>query len=263
MATALSAYFGWDYIDCDVEGPNGALLLEPTWEESYDVSVTIPEIDQNKCTQCGACIRFCRSHALALTMSGLMFFPELCHSCMGCELICEAKAITRSARKVGVVKQGKSGKQIVWEGRINISEPIVPPMIHEVKALSQRDSIRILDGPPGASCNLVEVLKGIDYALLVAEPTRFGIHDFKATVEVLQRLGIPAGVVINRSFGEEKELRAYIQRKGLTLLGDIPFSERIAFAYSQGDFSTLLTELKPFLDQWGSQIRDGGRRGEL
>ncbi len=258
VATALSAYYGWDYIDCDVEAPNGALFLEPVWEESYDVSVTIPDIDQKKCTKCGACIRFCRSHALALTMSGPMFSPELCHSCMGCEVVCEAKAITRSTRKIGVVKQGRAGEQIVWEGRLDIQEQIAPPLIHKVKALSRRDGIRMLDGPPGASCNCIETLKGIDYALLVAEPTRFGIHDFKATVEVLQRLGIPAGVVINRSFGDEEEIRSYIGRKNLSLLGSIPFSESIARAYGQGDLQMLLNELQPSLKEWGGQILDRG-----
>lgn len=258
VATALSAYFGWDYIDCDVEVPNGALLLKPIWERSYEVSVAVPEINYNKCTHCGACVGFCRHNALALTKSGLLFFPELCHSCMGCELVCETKAITRSTRKIGIAKQGKSGEQIVWEGRIDIQESIVPPLIHEVKALSRRNEIRILDGPPGVSCNCIETLKGIDYALLVAEPTRFGIHDFKATVEVLQRLGIPAGVVINRSFGYEEELRSYIARRNITLLGTIPFSESIARAYGQGDLQALLDELQSPLEQWGSQIL--GRR---
>ena len=254
VAAALSAYFGWDYIDCDVEAPNGAFLLQPTWEESYEVFVPIPEINQLTCTHCGACIRFCRSNALALTMSGVLLFPDLCHNCMGCELVCEAKAIIRTERRIGLARQGKAGKQIVWEGRLDIQEQITSPLIRKVKALSRRKSIRILDGPSGVSCKCIDTLKLVDYVLLVAESTRFGIHDFKATIEVLQRLGIPAGVIINRSFGEEEELRSYIDRKKLTLLGTIPFSESIARAYGRGDLQALLDELQSSLKQWGGQI---------
>ena len=254
VATTLSAYFGWDYIDCDVEAPNGAFLLQPSWEESYEISVSIPEINQLACRHCGACIRFCRSRALTLSMSGVLLLPDLCHSCMGCELVCEAKAITRTERKIGVVKQGVAGEQIVWEGRLDTLEHITQPLIQKVKALSRKKGIRILDGPSGASCNSVETLKSVDYALLVAEPTRLGIQGFKATIELLQRLGIPAGVIINRSFGEEKELRAYIARRKLTLLGTIPFSESIARAYGQGDLQVLLDELQSSLKRWGDQI---------
>jgi MinD superfamily P-loop ATPase len=256
VATTLSAYFGWDYIDCDVEAPNGAFLLQPSWEESYEISVPIPEINQLACRHCGACIRFCRSRALTLSKSGVLLLPDLCHSCMGCELVCEAKAITRTERKIGVVKQGVAGEQIVWEGRLDTLEHITQPLIQKVKALSRKKGIRILDGPSGASCNSVETLRSVDYALLVAEPTRLGIQGFKATIELLQRLGIPAGVIINRSFGEEKEeeLRAYIARRKLTLLSTIPFSESIARAYGQGDLQVLLDELQSSLKRWGDQI---------
>jgi len=260
VATTLSAYLKWDYIDCDVEAPNGAYLMDPIWEASYDVAMPMPKIDATKCNRCGACLRFCRFHALALSLKEPMLFPELCHGCMGCVSVCDQGAIKRSARKIGVARQGKTQNQRVWEGCLDLSEPIAPPVIHGVKLLSKNGNGRVLDGPPGASCNLIETLKGIDYALLVAEPTRFGIHDFKATVEVLKRLGIPAGVVINRSFGDEEGLRAYIQRKGLSLLGSIPFSERIAYAYSQGNFEVLMAEMKPYLDQWAEIILDAGRR---
>lgn len=260
LATVLSAYYGWDYIDCDVEGPNGALLLKPDWRASYDVEITIPKFHDSQCNRCGACVRFCRFQALALSTRGVIHDPELCHGCMGCEMVCEQKAIEPSSRKIGIARQGCTETQTVWEGHLELAEPIAPPLIKELKRISEGNRVRVLDGPPGASCNMIETLKGVDYALLVAESTRFGIHDFRVSVEVLQRLGIPAGVVINRSFDEARELREYIQRKGIALLGQIPFSERIAFAYSQGDFQTLMAELEPVLGQWKDQIlKTGGR----
>lgn len=262
VATTLSAYLNWDYVDCDVEAPNGAYLMDPTWEASYDVAMPMPKIDASKCNRCGACLRFCRFHALALSLKEAILYPERCHGCMGCVAVCDQGAIKRSARKIGVARLGTTERQRIWEGCLDLSEPIAPPIIRGVKLLSKNGKGRVLDGPAGTSANLIETLKGIDYALLVAEPTRFGIHDFKATVEVLKRLGIPAGVVINRSFGDEQALRTYIKRKGLHLLGAIPFSERIAYAYSQGNFEVLMAEMKPHLNQWAEIILNAGRRAK-
>lgn len=262
LATTLSAYLKWDYVDCDVETPNGACLLHPTWEASYDVAMPMPVIDAKKCNRCGACVQFCRFHALALSLKEPRFFPELCHGCMGCVFVCDQGAIKRSARKIGVARQGVVENQKIWEGRLDLSEPIAPPVIHGVKMLSEGSRGRVLDGPPGASCNLVATVKEMDYALLVAEPSRFGMHDFKATIEVLSRLGIPSGVVINRSFGDEEALCEYSKRKGISIIGSIPFSERIAYAYSQGDFQTLMRVMEPYWAEWTKGILEAGRRSE-
>ena len=40
-------------------------------------------------------------------------------------------------------------------------------------------TIEIRDAPPGASCPVVETIRGADFALLVTEPTPFGLHDLK------------------------------------------------------------------------------------
>ena len=40
------------YVDCDVEEPNGHLFLKPDVTDRLPVSVTVPQIDANKCTAC-------------------------------------------------------------------------------------------------------------------------------------------------------------------------------------------------------------------
>jgi len=43
------------------------------------------------------------------------------------------------------------------------------------------------------------ITKGADFVLLVTEPTPFGLHDLKLAIGAVKILGIPCGLVINRS----------------------------------------------------------------
>ena len=80
-------------LDCDVEEPNSHLFLRPEITDSSSVNIKVPEIDEDKCTNCGKCAEFCRYNALAVTPDIVMKFPELCHSCGGCAIVCPEKAV--------------------------------------------------------------------------------------------------------------------------------------------------------------------------
>lgn len=45
-------------IDCDVEEPNANVFLKADIEEVEEVGVDIPEIDEEKCDNCGKCSEF-------------------------------------------------------------------------------------------------------------------------------------------------------------------------------------------------------------
>ena len=47
------------YIDCDVETPNGHLFLHPEIRTSRPVMRPLPQIDQALCTLCGDCADAC------------------------------------------------------------------------------------------------------------------------------------------------------------------------------------------------------------
>ena len=38
-----------------------------------------------------------------------------------------------------------------------------------------------------------------DFIVLVTEPTPFGLHDLRIAVDAVSQLGVPMGVVLNRS----------------------------------------------------------------
>jgi len=96
------------------------------------------------------------------------------------------------------------------------------------------DHVVIIDAPAGTSCPVVESVKGSDICLLVTEPTPFGLNDLSLAVETLKELGIPIGVVINRSDGEDRVIRDYCHEEKVPVLMTIPIDRTIAVAYSEG-----------------------------
>ncbi len=110
-----------------------------------------------------------------------------------------------------------------------------PPLIKEVRALSDPEKRIIIDAPPGTSCPVIAAMKDTDFVLLVTEPTPFGLHDLKLAVGAVDVLNIPRGLVINRSDMGDDKVREYAKTVDLPILMEIPFDRKIAEAYSRGD----------------------------
>ena len=92
----------------------------------------------------------------------------------------------------------------------------------------------ILDAPPGCACPFVATVMDADKVILVTEPTPFGLSDLKHTVQVLRTLNKDFSVVVNRSDMGDDALRNYLEDENIELLGEIPYSEKIASIYSHG-----------------------------
>ena len=75
-------------------------------ERREPVRVLVPEVDEGRCTACGVCAEVCAFHAITVIGSTVLVFPELCHSCGACELLCPEKAIHEEGRDTGVVEHG-------------------------------------------------------------------------------------------------------------------------------------------------------------
>jgi len=222
-------------LDCDVEEPDCHLFLSPQITRTTEVGVPFPVVDEEACTGCGLCGDFCQHNAIVSLGGSATVFPELCHGCGGCLLVCPAGALHEETRSVGVVEQGRSGSIEFLQGRLNVGEAMSPPVIRSLKASAHDEAIVILDSPPGTACPMVEAANHADFALLVTEPTPFGLHDLKLAVEVLRLLAEPFGVVINRDGIGDREVEIYCKREGIPILMSIPYDRRIAVAYSKGE----------------------------
>jgi MinD superfamily P-loop ATPase len=92
----------------------------------------------------------------------------------------------------------------------------------------------ILDCSPGASCTVVQSVDGCDYCVLVTEPTPFGLHDLKIAVQLIRKMGIPFGVVVNKASEDNQSVQEYCNENHIDVLMEIPYSQEIAQAYSNG-----------------------------
>ena len=120
------------YIDCDVEEPNGHIFLKPVIEQSREVGVPVPTVDNDVCTGCGRCVEVCRYNALACVTGKVLVFSELCHGCGGCMLACPTRAISETDHIIGIVEKGHAGDIAFVQGRLNIGAAMSPPLIRAV-----------------------------------------------------------------------------------------------------------------------------------
>jgi MinD superfamily P-loop ATPase len=139
---------------------------------------------------------------------------------------------------MGLLEGGHTPKCIDFaHGRLNIGEPMAVPVIRELKEwqTTSPEVLEIRDAPPGASCPVVETVRDADFALLVTEPTPFGLHDLKQVSGMVRELGIPAGVVLNRCDIGDQSVESYCDEIGLPILMSIPMERRIAEALAAGE----------------------------
>ncbi len=248
------------YLDCDVEEPNGHIFLKPQISWSREFTLEIPDVNEDKCTYCGKCREICRFNAITVLGKTIMAFPDLCHSCGGCFLVCPEDAIESGSRTLGVVEKGNAGNVGFVHGRLRVGEAMAPPLIGAVKAEAdqEQDSLVLLDAPPGTSCPVIETVKDADYTVLVTEPTPFGLHDLKLAVGMLRKLDRPFGVIINRAGLGFEDLEQWCGSEQIDVMLKIPFDRKIAEGYASG---TPLVETVPALkDAFKSILQDVERR---
>jgi MinD superfamily P-loop ATPase len=236
LAWALSGSEVVTLVDCDVEEPNLHLFFSEDQPVVSPVSVLVPDIDTDRCTRCGECARFCAFGALVVARDRVLLFPEQCHSCGGCAIACPAGAVAENARAIGTVtKRSLSPTLHLVTGILNEGEVLAVKVIREAKNSAGKEGWVIFDSSPGTSCPVVETLVGTDYCILVTESTPFGLHDLALAHEVTSRLGIPSGVIINRSDGKDEAVKRFCEEKQVPVLAIIPFERRIAEIQGSGD----------------------------
>jgi len=215
--------------DCDVEEPNAHLFVHPRFDEQRDVTVALPVVDAGLCEHCGTCAEICAFNAIAAMPGRTVVFDDLCHACGGCRLVCPNAAISDGNKRIGRLETGTARGFRFTHGRLDIGQIRAGEFV-------------IRDAPPGVTCPTVAALRGADFALLVTEPTPFGLHDLAAAVELVRALALPCGVVVNRDGAGDDRVARYCADEGIQLLPGIPFSRDVARAVSRGE---LIVDVLP------------------
>ncbi len=228
------------YIDCDVEEPNGRLFLKPSNLHTQVVSTLLPQFDATKCNGCKQCVTFCKFNALVYIKGKPMLFPEMCHSCGGCSLVCQQGAVSEREKPVGVLEIGQHNEIRVVTGVLNTGEVSGVPVIK--KALDYADGLSILDCPPGSACSVMETVMDVDYCALVTEPTAFGFHDVQMVYELVTLLGKPCGMILNKETEPYWPLECFCKEKKIAILDRIPYHPMFATQLSDGE---IIAEQRP------------------
>jgi len=257
VSLALAAKGPVQLLDCDVEEPNAHIFFSLSMEQKNRCTLTVPSVIESNCTYCGKCRDICRFNAITVFNKIIMTFPELCHSCRGCFLICPEDALAETEREIGFVEKGHANGISFVQGKLRIGEAMSPPLIKAVKAEAETspECLVILDSPPGTSCPVIATVNDADYTLLVTEPTPFGLYDLKLAVGMLRKLKRSFGVILNRSDLGNGDVETWCRQENIPIHLNIPFDRRIAEGYARGEplivsrpdlrssFESLLEEL--------------------
>jgi MinD superfamily P-loop ATPase len=231
--------------DADVDAPNLDLVLGPRrLEEHGFVGGSTAQIVAEMCEGCGVCADVCRFEAIREEDGKFEIDPLACEGCGACFHECPAQAIRMQPQVAG---------------RWYRSESRYGPLIHAALLPAHENSGRLVtlvkqqarllaldggyagllvDGPPGIGCPVISAAAGADLALIVTEPTVAGIHDMERILETTEHFRVPALVCINKAdlfpAGTEQILDA-CRRKGIGVVGCIPFDETVTEAMVRGE----------------------------
>ncbi|HHE76445.1 MAG TPA: P-loop ATPase [Candidatus Parcubacteria bacterium] len=222
-------------VDCDVDAPNLAVWLgEPEkWEKIEKISVSEkPAINNKNLTkeQAEECAKKCRFRALELKGEKLVLNRFLCEGCGACEVFCPDGVI-----KMRTVESGEIKTKITDYGFPIVSGQLYPgesgsgKVVAEVKKRAENldGEIMVIDSAPGTSCPVTASFQGVDFVLLVTEPTLSGFSDFERVLEIVDYFKISWGLVINK-YEINQDLAKEIRRKsGKRFFGKVSYDKNI------------------------------------
>ncbi len=225
--------------DCDVDAPNLHILLKPKVREILPFyGGKRARILKDKCSKCGLCVELCRFDAI-------MDFEVDEFRCEGCGLCyraCPEKAIEFVSEKRGEIyvsetEFGDFVYALLYPGEENSGK-----LVSEVRSVAKRlaeesgADLLLLDGPAGVGCPVIASLAGANLALIVAEPTLSGLNDMVRVVELAEHFKVEPIVAINKfdlNVDVTKKIEEFCGRRGIEIVGRIPFDESIPEQISQ------------------------------
>jgi len=231
-----------NYIDCDVEEPNGHLYFKPEILKREKIYEKIPQIDKERCKGCRKCVEFCKFNALAHIKDNILVFEEICHSCGGCMLLCPEKAISEKDKEIGEIQEGVFNNSNIYTGSLNPGEETGVSIIKRLLMKANNKPYTFIDCPPGSSCSVMESIKDVDYCILVAEPTLFGVHNFNMVYDLVKLFDKPFGAVLNKCLDGENPAEDFCNKKNIKILCKIPFEHQLGKLNSNAEIASEKNE---------------------
>ena len=235
--------------DCDVECPNDYLILNQKLKNPTNIHQEYPVLDKKKCINCGLCSKTCRENAIFWVKDKYpVFIYDLCTACGACMIVCPKKAIknkTKKSRESFINEINNNFWLFTGRSKAGITE--TGPIVSEVKnraikfAEKKKIDCIIFDTAPGTHCSVIQALLDVDKAYAVTEPTPLGAHDLSLILELLQKIKVPAEIVLNKADVGNRELIEDIAKKfKIKISVEIPYSEELVKAYCEKDLKRVV-----------------------
>lgn len=241
--------------DCDVDAANLYILFSPTHEEeTVYIAGHKAVINYDKCTGCGICENYCRFDAISFVNDRVVISDIACDGCFLCSRICPEKAIDmiqndKSRMYSGSFRNGKMVYGRLAPGEENTGK-LVNMVREKAKQVARENTIDtiILDGPPGIGCPVISTITGVNRVVIVTEPSVSGLHDMLRTLEMVNKFGTEASVIINRyDLNPEmsRQINSWCITAGVQVIGYLPFDPQMVEAMIRG---LSITEFNGNLD---------------
>ncbi len=226
------------FCDTDVDAADMHLIFNPEVKETHIFyGAWVASIDEEKCTNCGICKTHCHFDAIHYKEGGGLYInPFQCEGCRLCERVCPAMAISseRSENNHWYVSNSRFGPFVhakMGPGEEN-SGKLVSEVRNKAKSIAKEQNADFIinDGPPGIGCSAISSVTGTDGVLLVAEPTRSGLHDAERLVELVRSFNIPLFALINKcDINPEitQLIEEYLKEQEIPVLGKWSFDTNI------------------------------------
>ncbi|MEO2241552.1 MAG: 4Fe-4S binding protein [Euryarchaeota archaeon] len=200
VAAHAHRLLGWTTVDLDVTTPNLHLYLDCEEEVRSRVCLIGPEVDPDRCTLCGECARVCHSGAVIVGRSWDLD-PSLCHGCGLCLDVCPRGALAPREIEIGEVRGYRvreTGSRLL-SGRLNVGDRRSRHLVHHLLDRTEDETRLLLDTPAGAGKEVYDVLRTVDAALVVTQPTPAAYLDLRRLLRVIRAAGVPFVVLINQA----------------------------------------------------------------
>ena len=230
--------------DCDVDAADLHLLLRQVIEEKHVFkSGQKPALDPTKCSQCARCVEACRFQAISQERDSISLDYISCEGCGVCSFVCPQRAIVMQENECGEYFLSRTKYGFMVHAKLGAAEENSGKLVAKVKQFAaeigekNKADYIIVDGPPGIGCPVIASLSGVDYAIVVVEPTLSGIHDMKRVLAVAEHFRINSAVVVNKydlNRENTEAIKDWCKGKNIEVISCIPFSPRVVTSVIQG-----------------------------
>jgi len=234
--------------DCDVDAADLHLVLKPrVLKEELFYGGKTASIRQEACSGCGRCAELCRFGAVSGARSGektvFAIDPIACEGCGVCSYFCPEKAVDflPSVNGRWFISETAYGPMV--HARLGIAEEnsgkLVTTVRSRAREIAENEGVSwlIVDGPPGLGCPVIASLTGADCAVIVAEPTVAGQHDFERVAELTKFFDLKTFLCVNKCDLNEvvgAEIKGKARELGIAFLGGVRYDDAVSEAQIMG-----------------------------